>query len=330
MFSDILKIIPKMDQSEVDKMVNNLQSRFTKIAKKFGSGISNVIKGAGIAGIGLALIDKVLNPLKEVQEAIDRMLHSSDDIATNAGQFNTTTGKLFKLVQVAKATGLDQDNLFMLINKYQGAVAQARANPKDESVNSVRNFTGQKDTVEGFFNFMQALQKMTKDQQVLVQAQVFGEKQILKMADFLSSDFPKLFKDTGLDRVKSDKFGASIEHLAKLNDLQDVLKVRRESKDVIVKSGIINENMIRERDKSEQLALDKENARIKSYENLAAISQSVDKIMMLVEQGIGLLGSLISKLTPMVDKLIVAIDRFMQSPMMRGIKGLFGKGGKDE
>lgn len=328
MFSEILKIIPKLENKDLQAMQNSLQSRFSKIAKGFGKGITNAFKGGGIAGIALGLIDKVLNPIKEVQEAIDRTLKSSDDLATNANQFNTTTGKLFKLVQLAKATGLSQDNLFTLVNKYQGAVAEAKLNPNDPNVSAVKNFTGQKDTVEGFFQFIQAVQRMDKGQQVLVQQQVFGEKQILKMADFLQSDFPALFKQTGLDKINSDTAGGNIEKLAKLNDLTDALAVKRENEDLSKKASLITENMIRQRDASERLNLQRENQRIQSYSDLATISQTVDKMQIMVEEGLGLLGKLITLLTPFVNKVIEATDRFMKSPFVRGVKGLFG--GKDD
>lgn len=313
-------------------MQNALQSRFTKLTKSFGKGLVAALKGGGIAGIALGLIDKLLNPLKEVQEAIDRTLKTSDDLATNAQQFNTTTGKLAKLVTLAKATGLDEANLFTLINKFQGAVAAAEINPNDPANNSVKNFVGQKDTAEAFFGFITQLQKMDRNQQLLIQQQVFGEKQILKMADFLqqgASGFEKIAKITGIDKVTSQSAGAKIDKSAQLNDLADALKAGREFQDLQAKSGIINEGMIRNMDKSERLALDRENQRIKSYNDLAALSQTAEKIFTLVDQGVALLGSLITKLLPFVDKMSAAVDRLMKSPMVRGIKGLFG-GGKDD
>lgn len=334
MFSEVLKIIPKLDQKDLKAMQDALQSRFTKLTKSFGKGLVATLKGGGIAGIALGLIDKLLNPLKEVQEAIDRTLKTSDDLATNAKQFNTETGKLAKLVTLAKATGLDQENLFTLITKFQTAVAQAKANPKDESVNSVRNFVNEKDTATAFFGFIQSLDKMSKNQQVLVQQQVFGEKQILKMADFIQSigdpkALAEIVKNTGMDKITAAKLTGSIDKLANLNDLQDALAAGRDMRDMISKSGVINEGMIRNRDKSERLQLERENARIKSYNDLAALSQTADKIFAIVDQGVALLGNLVTKVLPFVDKMSAAVDRFMKSPMVRGVKGLFG-GGKDD
>lgn len=334
MLSEVLKIIPKMDTKDLQAMQNALQSRFTKLTKSFGKGLVNVLKGGGIAGIALGLIDKLLNPLKEVQDAIDKTLSKNDDIATFAQTFDTTAGKLQKVITLAKGTGLDQDGLFTMITKFQTAVAEARANPNDPANSAVRNFTGQKDTVEGFFGFIQQLSKLTSEQRTLVEKQVFGEKNILKLADFVQTigdpkELAKLIQNTGVDKVTSAKLTAAVTKLAGLNDLSQGLEAGREQKDVLTKAGIINESMIRARDKSEQLALQRENQRIQSYNDLAALSQTTEKIFTLVDQGVAIIGSLTTKLLPFIDKLSVAVDRLMKSPMVRGIKGMFG-GGKDD
>ena len=318
-----------MDSSDLKKLEDQLQSRFTKISKKFGKGLMDVLKGGGIAGLALGLIDKLLNPLQQVQESMDRMLKTSDDLATQANQFNTSSGKLFKLVQIGKSAGLDQEGLFTLITKFQTAVAQAKADPNDQSVSAVRNFTNEKDTALNFFNFIQSLQKLDRNQQLLVQQQVFGEKQIGKMSEFLNLDFAKQFRATGLDKQKSETFTKSIDKMAKLSDLADILKVKNENKDIIDKSRVINESMIKQRAKSDALALEKENLQIKSYNDLAAISDTVSKIMLIVEQGVGLIGKLINMVTPFINQATDFMQKFLKSPLMRGVRGLFG-GGKDE
>lgn len=318
-----------MDSSDLKKLEDQLQSRFTKISKKFGKGLMDVLKGGGIAGLALGLIDKLLNPLQAVQESIDRMLKTSDDLATQANQFNTSSGKLFKLVQIGKSAGLDQEGLFTLITKFQTAVAQAKADPNDQSVSAVRNFTNEKDTALNFFNFIQSLQKLDRNQQLLVQQQVFGEKQIGKMSEFLNLDFAKQFRATGLDNQSSETFTKSIDKMAKLSDLADILKVKNENKDIIDKSRVINESMIKQRAKSDALALEKENLQIKSYNDLAAISDTVSKIMLIVGQGVGLIGKLINMVTPFINQATDFMQKFLKSPLMRGVRGLFG-GGKDE
>lgn len=324
MFSEILKIIPKLDAKELSQMERSLTARFAKVAKKFGSGVANVFKGGGVAGAALALIDKLLNPLKEVQESIDRTLKSSDDVVTNAKQFETSAGKLQKLISMAQGAGLGQDDLFQLLTKFQTAVAEAKANPSAPS--AVKNFTNDKDTAQSFFDFLQSLQKMEKGQQILVQQSVFGEKQILKMSDFLNSDFKKLFKDIGLDKVSSQKLTGALEKTGGFSDLADIFTAKRNVNDIVAKSSVISESMIRARDKAERIALERENQRIRSYEDLQAISSTVDKIMVMVEQGLGMLGKLITVVTPALNSMVESIERFSKGPMARGFMKLFGKG----
>lgn len=324
-FSEILKIKPQLDNSDLRKMENTLNARFKRIAKRFGGGIANVLKGGGIAGLALSFIDKFLNPLKETQEAISRMLTSSDDIATNAAQFNTTSGKLFKLITLAKSAGLDQDNLFTLINKYQNSLASAQANPNDIAAPAVRNYVNDTDIAESFFQFIQELQKMDRNQQLVIQQNVFGEKQILKMADFLQQDFPKLMQKVGVDKVSSESLTGNIEKLAGFNDLSDQLSARRDLLDVQRKAQVITEGMIRQQDKQAQLELQRENQRIKSYENLAALTETSTRIFTLVEQGVSMLGSLMAKLLPAIDKVVTAAQKLSES---RFIRGWFGGGGK--
>lgn len=328
MFTEILKIIPKLDNKDLDRMQKQLQSRFTKITKGFGKGLVNAIKGGGILGLAVGLIDKVLNPLKEVQEAIDRSLNASDDLATNAKQFNTTTGKLAKLVTLAKATGLDQDSLFSLINKFQGAVAQAQIDPNDPANSAVKNYIGQEDTAQAFYSFVNQLQKMDKNQQILIQQQVFGEKQILKMAEFLQqgeAGFAEIARVAGIDKISTARAGQQIEKTAALADLDAQLRAGREFKDLVNKGSTINEGMIRARDKSERIALERENQKIRSYEDLAAISDTSNKILGVIEEGMSLLGGLIRTITPFVTKVSDAIDKLLKSPLVRGVKGWFGK-----
>lgn len=321
MFSEVLKIKPQLDNSDLNKMETTLNARFKRVAKRFGGGIMNVIKGGGVVGGLMVLIDKILNPLKEVQEAMDRMLNTADDIATNAKQFDTSTGKLAKLVQLAKASGLDQDGLFTLLNKFQNAVAVAKADPASKDRQALGQFLDEKDIADSFFSFIQALKQMDKSQQLLVQQQIFGEKQVLKMSEFLNQDFAGLMKTTGLSKVSSKGLGGGIEKMASLNDLAAALKVRTETQDWMNKSKIINEGMVYARNESERIALERENQRIASYQNLAAISQTTDNIMKLVEQGVGYLGGLITFIKPKIDQLIGLIQKVTESKFFRSLMG---------
>lgn len=322
MFSFIMKIFPRIDQKELNKMEKQLQSRFTRVAKRFGKSLSTMMKSGGLWGAAFALINKILNPLKDVQESIDATLKSSADIVTNAKHFGTEAGKLFKLQQLAQSKSVDESSLYDILQKFQTAIAKAENDPSEPS--AVRQFVGQKDIAEGFFEFIQSLNKMDKNQQILVQQSVFGEKQILKMASFLGTDFADQIKKIGARDGKV--YTPALEKLDHLADLTDVLTARRSLQDRIDKASVMNEGLVRAKDKMDRAALARENQRIKSYEDLAAIQETSEKIMGLMEQGLALIGKLVNTITPTINKIAESLSKLSNSKMMRGLFG-FGKKG---
>jgi hypothetical protein len=279
-FSEILKIIPRLDNADLNNMERKLGSRFTKIAKQFGKGLSGALKGGAIAGGAMALIDRLLNPLKEVQEAIEKTLNHSDDLVTNAKQFGTTAGNLAKLQAFGKSTGLDPEALNMLLVKFQTAVAE---NKQDKTkMTSVAKFGSEKDTAKAFFEFIQALQKTDKNKQLLIQQEVFGEKQILKMSDFLNTDFGSLSKFfKGID---NDKITAAANKLGDLNDLSQTLTAVRELKDIGTKSKIINTGTVNSMEASKAKALQLENERIKNFQSINNMNDKMVEIAANLEK----------------------------------------------
>jgi len=323
-FKETLNVIPKLDRAGMSRMERLLNSRFARISKSFGRGLMGVLKGGGVVGVALSMINKLLNPLKETQEAIDRTLRSADDTVTNAQQFNSSAGELFKLQKLAQATGLDASGLDMLLLKFQSAVAEAAADPTKQT--AVREFAGEDNIVKGFFEFIQALNKMDRNTQVLIQKEVFGERQTLKMAEFLRADFDRLGKMVGVGDAST--YTAPLEKLAGLSDLDMAKQAGREIQDTVQKSQIINRGMIEAKDSAEKIRLKRENEAIKNFQNLQAISETSAKIMTLVEKGVFLLGDFINFLMPTMNKLITSIEKMANSPIVRGVQGWFGKGGK--
>lgn len=317
MFKVLLKVIPNLSPTDLNKMDQQLRRRFMNLAKSFGKGLTNVLKGGGIAGIAIGLIDKLLNPLKETQDAIDKMLKTGDDLVTNAKQFGTTAGRLAKLQALGQSTGLDSDNLNMLLAKFQTSLAEASADPTKQT--SVRNFVGEADTAEAFYKFIQSMQAMTKEQQILVQQEVFGEKQILKMADFLQSDFSELSKS--FDKFDINKLDAAANKLGNLSDLNDTLGAQRGLQDILSKGGAINQGMIQTIDKNARLEQQRESDRIKSFQTQALISEGVSKIGALLEKGMFMITEMLTNLKGVKE----TIDNFKGS---RLLKGIFGGGDK--
>ncbi len=333
MFSEILKIVPKIESGDLSKMESSLNGRFMRISKKFGKGLLAVLTGGGVAGVALGFLDKLLNPLKDTQDAIDKVLHQGNDIVTNAEHFGTTAGKLFKLQLLAKSKGLDEGALSVLMEKFQVSIAEAVADPTKQT--SVRHFVpkyqrdaeGQivtdsngkakfekQDTAEAFFAFIQALKALPKEQQILAQQEVFGEKQILKAAEFLQSNFAEQML-----RIKvapSETYTPGIEHLSRLNDVKQNLEAQRAGQDMLRKSDIINADFILAQAKREQKDLDKENRNIEAYKALSNIQELSSKLVGLFEKSYLEIAK-VAATTETMEQLIQAIPN--KSRIMRGI-----------
>lgn len=313
MFKEVLKIEPQVTSSDLSKMEKSLGARFKRIAKGFGKGLTAVLTGGGVAGLAIGLIDKILNPLKEVQDAIERTLQRGDDVATNAKQFGTTTGKLFKLQQLGQASGLEPGQLDVLLGKFQTAVAEARQDPSKQT--AVRAFTDEKDTAEGFFKFIQSLQAADETTRTLAQNEVFGEKQTLKMAEFLQADFPRLIKEIG--DPNSEKFGAALDKLQGLSNLDKILKVRAENEDLLTKSRLVTADTIKQSAELDKVQKDRENQNIANAKNLQTLSLASQRIQEGLEYGISQLGSLIVKVTDLVN----ISKKIVPSRLLRSIFG---------
>jgi len=333
MFSEVLKIKPQLDNSDLNKMEKSLTSRFGKIAKSFGRGL----KVASTLALGAAVLNSLLNPLQEVKAAIDRTLGKADDIVTNAKQFGTSTQNLLKLRSLGEINGLQPEQLDLLLTKFQGAVAQARKDPTDASVSAVRNFSGNADTAEGFFEFIQALQKLSKDDQVLAQQQIFGEKQVLKMAEFLQSDFSKTAKD--LRNVDFGKVATATEKLSDLQELDAKNRTVRNLRDIVDKSNVIGSGTVNNLNKSEIGLLKRENGQISRSATAFTVEENMnqikDNLQQLTEQLLTTVPMVMDTLNGITSLLKKAVEGWAmigellkKSGLMRGIKGLFG--GKDE
>ena len=332
MLTEVLKIQPKLDNNELNQMERQLGSRFSRIAKGFGRGL----KLASMAALGAAVLDKLINPLQEVKAAIDRTLGKADDIVTNAKQFNTTTENLLKIRSLANVRGITNENIDMLLTKFQGAVAQAAANPKDPSNSAVVNYVKEKDTAVAFYNFITQLQKMDKNQQLLVQTQVFGEKQVLKMAEFLQDVG---FKESAasLQKVNFGQAAKSAEKLGALNDKMTANRVVNDIRDLTSKANVIGNDTIRNVNRSEIGNLSRENSRIgRSAQAFTAeenIAQLTDKVEQLANNIITELPVLMDGLKATVGLLEKSVegwrmifDLLKNSALVKGIGSMFGKG----
>lgn len=166
MFTEVLRIKPKLDPGDSARMDSDLNRRFSNVARRFGQGLKAVIKGSFI-GISLGLISRLLNPLQELEEKIKDLLGQGTDLQDQADKFGTTPGQLRRLQDVSSSLGVTPDQLKDLMNKFASAVEDATLELKDNPTQPltgknavVKDFIGTKDLAEGFFTFIQNLKKV--------------------------------------------------------------------------------------------------------------------------------------------------------------------------
>jgi hypothetical protein len=282
MLSETLKIKPKLDNSSTNDMFKNLNARFSAIAKKFGAGLRLSLKGAltgGLVAAGAMAVNRLLSPIQETEDAIKRTLANADDIVTKSKQFETTAGKMFKLQQVAASSGLEGETLNTMLSKFQVKLAEARTG-KD---NVLSNYVNEKDTAEAFFKFAQSIQKLPKDQQVLIQQDVFGERLMGKANEFFQTDYQKRLKEIGAR--PSQEYNTSLQNLGNLEDMQQILEARRNLQDMLNKNKVLKTTQIIGMDETEKLKLQRENTLITQYEATKQADIVAKETQIIVDKG---------------------------------------------
>lgn len=313
MFEQILVIQPQVDPSALAKSERQMNTRFSKIARRFGDGLKAALTGGGITGLALGLIDKILNPLKETQDAIDKVLGRANDIKTLSEQFNTTPGNFFRIQQLAKAKGVDDQTLQMLIQKFQVAVAEAIADPTKDT--SVRNFAikGQ-DTAEAFFQFIQSMQKLSKDDQVRVQQDIFGERVVGRALEFFNEkNFTDLAKNLHLQ--PSNVYNPLIKKGSDLQDLEQTFSTRRDSDYFLQGLGKVNPGMIAGKDFDERERQQRELKKFDFYGSMVQMDLNVQKITAQLETLTLNVGKGITSLNGLTQVLM----KIPGAKLMRGI-----------
>jgi len=323
MFKSVMKVTPKIDKRGLDKMERSLSQRFKRVANGFSKGFAKIFKGGAFIGAALAFVDKLLSPIKEVNEALERTLQSNDSISTFAAQLNTTAGKLQKLQAiVGTGTGLTQDKLLDILTKFQLGLAEERKTPGSMGL---KDFTEFGDVSDAFFSFIQSMKSANDDDKNLVTKRVFGDEGVKALAEAYQIDVGQIMKQSGLDKVSFEALDKSIEKIAALSNMSDALKAGRQTRDIIDKARVLNEGIIRSREDKAALDLKRENERFKSYQNLQNLTNTVDNIFIAVEGMVAKLGEFIGMATPWIKKVGGFIDETRSSSWF---KGLFKWGGK--
>jgi hypothetical protein len=325
-FSEVLLIKPKLDTADAKKMEDDLNGRFGRIANKFGKGLLKSFIGGGILGGAFAAINRLLNPLEEVEARIKALLGQSTDIRDTADHFGTTAGKFFKLQQLSHVAGLDDAGLKDLLETFktqQDLAKKELADPSQgvhRSTVALKNFANEKDVADAFFRVIAKIQEQEPDVQKQTIEAIFGDK--------ITGGAKRLFN---LDLLKeNDKLGSTDalqkrldkdEEIAKLNR---GLEARRNIQRFIKQSDAVSPESVRTIDAIDKAKIQKEAQQITDLEKLKNAAVTIEAIKTLAEQGLSQIEKLFGLLAPVVPIL----NGISQGRGLRlGGFSLFGGGG---
>ncbi len=337
MFTEIVKLIPKVDGAELNSMFNSLNKRFTNVASKFGQGMKNAFKFGGIAALATGILSKLLNPLQHAEEVIDRLLHKGDSAVTNANELGTTPGKLLRLESLGQAKSIDPEEMRVLLSKFQIALAREQeaasapariqkqidkeSDPDKKAIlkeelkaavaeqqkgGLLHNFIGIKDTADAFFAFAQSVSKLPTSQKTVVQSQVFGEKLRGKTSQFFNTtdeEFASILK-----RFHSESDLTSAAN--KANDLsgkRDLLSSIREQDAFFNQTGGLKDTQITDIEKSKQIQDTKDAEDLKRFDQLKVTAIAMDQLGVKLEKFVTELG------VEVLPKLVTALDLITKS-----------------
>ncbi len=283
MFREVLKIDPKLDGAGLSQMESTLNSRFGRVARKFGGGLVGAIKSGAVAGAILGLINKFLNPLEEIQNAIEKTLHAGDDLTTYAKQFGTTPGELARVQAFGTSHGLTAEEVNQMIMKFQEALAKQALTPDEPG--SVSNYMGRTDVAAAFLEFVQNMKKMGATAQELVQLDIWGGRHTLKHAEFMHQDFAET--DRRLNAAGAPSTAELSQAAGHIDNIVDKKKYRDAAlvmKDLVDKSDMISQGTVDKISAAEEIKRQRENVNLSKFDEIKFLQDKVDKVTFQFQQ----------------------------------------------
>lgn len=325
-FTEILLIKPKLDSGEAQKMESDLNGRFSRVATKFGKGLFKAMLGGGVIAGALTAINRLLNPLEEVEARIKSLLEQSDTVSESAEKFGTSAGKFFKLQQLAHVAGLDDAGLKDLLTKFQAAQELARKEQADpsqgvhRSTQALGSFAQETDVADALIRVFDKIQGKDKATQIEIQRAVFGDKLTGSARKFSQLDFNGESKKLGIQ--DSGQLDAAFKKTGAISDLSKGLQAQRSIQAFTEGSQNMSPEMVKAVDEIEKAKITREAQQLGAIQDLSKAAVTIEAIKGLVDKGLGQIEKLLGLLAP-IAPVLTSISQG------RGIRiGGFNIGGK--
>lgn len=306
MFSEILNIKPVLDPAQSKKMEESLSKRFRRVARKFGKGLEGALKGT-ILGISLGLLQKLLNPIQELEDRIKALLGESADISDLADKYGASPGEVRELQDTAQALRVKPEELVGMLDSFAKSVQSAQEELDNlkpgevlsETSNNVRQFVGRENMIEAFSNFLVSLNKVGQGPGYARKLPGGGTKQLTGLqarqevernvfGDKLSGPQRKLLEnitkvDLGKNYPGIDQVDAAARKGTALADQQALSETVRNTQSFVNGVGNTSSQAITAMETLARQSQQELDSRLKSYASQAKTAETIGEIMLVLK-----------------------------------------------
>lgn len=314
-----IQVNPQVSSSDAQRMENELNQRFSNVAKKFGTNLRNSLMTslkvgatAGLAGI-IGLV--ATNPFEKVKQDLHETLNIADDLVTRAQQFGVSTAKMAQLVAIAHSVGFDVD---LALQNFAGKLQEAKDFKAGDETKSraLENYVNKKDIIENFYDFIKTVSKLPAEERLAQIGKIYGDKMQLKIAELAQQDIEARKKQIRPRIGSQEQVGRSAERLAAREDEMSILKAKRFQESIINKSKVVSRGTINMDDAVERAKANREVQNLSQfdiYARQAALQEemlkSIDDLRShVMEVAFPVLQKAVEILGYLNEKIVLVID----------------------
>lgn len=268
----MVKVGLQLDRSLANKMENDLNGRFKRVATKFSSRIGDGIKRLAYSGILASAVGALLQPLDKLNGKIDNTLDKFSDIRAQAMGFGVDEAQYLKARILSEAVGVTNfDSLFASFK--QELIKANKGIPS-----SLEQFRGRTGSVEDFMQVISSLKEARPDTRQIMTAQIFGQEQVKDVNKLIWADVESLAQRLNLG-TKNEDINVALQRAYALKQEQAILQGRRTIDELIKTPEYITKNTLNLQDDYFRTQNEQLNAQMKQYANVATIQKGVDTLV---------------------------------------------------
>lgn len=268
----LLKVGLQLDKSQAQKMENDLNGRFGRVANKFSSRIGDGLKRLAYSGLLASAVGALLQPLDKLNDRIDSTLDKFSDIRSQAMGFGVDEAQYLKARILSEAVGVTNfDTIFASFKK-----ELIKANKGIPS--SLEQFRGRTGSVEDFMQVISSLKQARPDTRQLMTAQIFGQEQVKEVNKLIWADLTRLSNQLN-QTASNEDINVALQRNFNLRRDQAILQGKRTIDELIKAPEVITQDTLNRQDEYYRTQNQQLNEQMRQYKNVATIQKGVDKVV---------------------------------------------------